>query len=275
LWALTDTHCHLDFDSFDSDRAEVLERAIRQGIHHILIPGITIATSKAGIELARKNKGIVFAAVGIHPNDGMEWQDQSFNELSELAGNPEVVAIGEIGLDYYRNRTAPVLQRTILCKQLELAALLSLPVIIHNRQATADLLDIIKDWVIELRNTKSTLLAKPGVFHSFNGDLETAMHLIELNFYFGIGGPVTFKNAKAQQELVSKLPLERILLETDAPFLAPHPYRGQRNEPAYIALIAEKIAELHHVDLLPIKEITSHNADILFSWSSSLDNNIF
>lgn len=274
MWSLTDTHCHLDFSSFDPDREAVLERAIHQGIQHIINPGITLATSQAALQLARKYKGLVFASVGIHPNEGMEWQDHSINELREMTGTPEVVAIGEIGLDYYRNRLAPELQRTVFCMQLELAASLALPVIIHNRQATADTLDIIHDWVIQLEATNSTLFKRPGVFHSFSGDIETAQRIIDMNFYLGIGGPVTFKNAKGQQELVSKLPLDRILLETDAPFLAPHPYRGQRNEPAFIALVVEKIAELHQVDIRQVVEMTSHNADILFSWSSSLDNTI-
>jgi TatD DNase family protein len=274
LLSLTDSHCHLDFGSFDPDRESVLARAINQDIQHIINPGITIATSQVALRLARKYKGLIYASVGIHPNEGIEWTDNSIDELREMTGTPEVVAIGEIGLDYYRNRLAPELQRKIFCKQLELAASLDLPVIIHNRQATADTLDIIRDWVTQLKTSNSSLLTRPGVFHSFSGGIETAQCIIDMNFYVGIGGPVTFKNSGDQQGIVKKLPLDRILLETDAPFLAPHPHRGQRNEPAYLTLVAEKISELHQVDFRKVAEITSHNAYTLFSWSSSIDNTI-
>ena len=262
------------FRFLDPDRDSVIDRAVLHGIKRIVNPGISLTSSEAALQLARRHTGLVYAAIGVHPNEGSGWNDSSIEELREMASAPQVVAIGEIGLDYYRDRVEPEIQRQIFHKQLDLAASLALPVIIHNRQATADILDIIGDWVMQLRLSNSKLINNPGVFHSFNGELETAQKIIDMNFYLGIGGPVTFKNAQFQQELVSKLPLDRIILETDAPFLTPHPHRGQRNEPAFVVLVAEKIAELHQVGLAKVKETTSHNADILFSWSSSLDNSI-
>jgi TatD DNase family protein len=266
LLTLTDTHCHLDFNAFDQDRESVLERALQMGVQHIVNPGCDLESSQKAVRLAHSHPECIRAAIGIHPNDGLSWKCNTIEELRQLAQQPGIVAIGEIGLDYYRNKVEPSVQQDIFRQQLHLAADLSLPVIIHNRQATADMLIILTEWIAQLKEIDSPLLNHPGVLHSFSEELVTAKKMISMNFYLGIGGPVTFQNARRLQEIVKELPLERLLLETDAPFLSPHLHRGQRNEPAHIPLIADKIAVLHQVDIAKVAEITSRNAALLFSW---------
>jgi TatD DNase family protein len=272
LFELADTHCHLDFAAFDPDREAVLERAGQAAIQRVLIPGIDLATSQTAIQLAQTHPGRVFAAVGIHPNDSQGWDDGALESLRHLARQPGVVAIGEIGLDYYRDKQPPERQRDLFVRQLGLAAEFNLPVIIHNRRATTDILSILAGWVSQLHQTNSPLAQRPGVVHSFGDDLETARQIIALNLLIGIGGPVTFQNAKNLQAVAALLPLECLVFETDAPFLAPHPHRGQRNEPAYIALIAEKMASLKQISMAQIASATSQNAARLFAWSKSFDS---
>ena len=266
MLTLTDTHCHLDFSAFDQDREAALERARQNGIQRIIDPGCDLASSKKAVQLANAHPEYVYAAVGIHPNDGVSWNATTLEELHLLAQQPGVVAIGEIGLDYYRHKVEPAMQQQIFRQQLQLAAALNLPVIIHNRQATADMQLILTEWVELLSKTNSPLVNRPGVLHSFSDEVVTAQKMVSLNFYLGIGGPVTFQNARRNQEVVKELPLDRLLLETDSPFLTPHPHRGQRNEPAYIPLIAEKIAGLKQVSTANVAEITFQNAALLFSW---------
>jgi TatD DNase family protein len=179
------------------------------------------------------------------------------------------VAIGEIGLDYYRNNAPRALQRKVLEAQLELAAGLRKPVVIHNRQAFSDLWPMLKDWQAGLAKTNNPLSQAAGVLHSFEGDLASGLQVIEGHFYIGIGGPVTFRNAEMRQEVAKGVALEHILLETDAPFLTPHPHRGQRNEPAYVIFIAEKISELRAQSLPVIAEVTTQNANRLFAWGAA------
>lgn len=260
----TDTHCHLDFQRFDEDREEVLKRAWKAGLVWILNPGIDLYTNQAAIELANKHPQKISAAVGIHPNFGQPWTGDIIPTLREQAQNPCVVAIGEIGLDYYREHTPKDQQIKMLEDQLGLAADLYLPVILHNRDSTADLMSILKNWQNNLEKTHHPLAKSPGVLHSYDADLETALDAIEMNFYIGISGPVTFKNAPDRKVITQKLPLDHLLLETDAPFLAPHPHRGKRNEPAYIPLIAEEIARLHGKTKAEIGDQTTQNARNLF-----------
>ena len=280
---LTDTHCHLDLDRFDPDRGEVLSRAWETGLTRILIPGLDLVSSKRVIELAKAHNG-VFAAVGVHPNEALSWNSRTYLELKQLyadvvgSSDPvfsrKIVAVGEIGLDYYWNAAPQTVQHSILKEQLALAAELTLPVILHLREqsdaldgaCTNDLLDILKEWVESLHTKNSSLAKSPGVLHSFSGNLETALQIIDLNFYIGITGPVTYKNAVARREVVKSLPLDRLLIETDAPFLAPVPKRGLRNEPAFVRHIADKIAEIHNKDPEEIAALTSANAARLFSW---------
>lgn len=264
MTSYTDTHCHLYFEQFDQDRQSVLSRAWDAGLVWILNPGIDLETSQAAITLANAHPGKISAAVGIHPNFGRPWTDIILPTLREQALQPGVVAIGEIGLDYYRQHTPPDQQRTMFIAQLQLAAELNLPVIIHNRDSTSDLLVILKDWHRELVSTKNPLSHYPGVLHSYTGGLDSAKVAISMNFFIGISGPVTFKNAPERKSITQRLPLEHLLLETDAPFLAPHPHRGKRNEPAFIPLIAMEIAKLHKKTPQQIAETTYTNARKLF-----------
>jgi TatD DNase family protein len=267
LTAYTDTHCHLDFERFDPDRDEVIRRAWEAGLVKILNPGIDVETSDKAIRLSAEYPGQIFAAVGVHPNYGQDWMEDTLAALREQTRDANVVAIGEIGLDYYREYTPHDIQRTIFREQLNLAAEANLPVIIHNREATTDLMGILTEWTGELRSTRHPLAERPGVLHSYSDDLETAQQGLAMNFYLGIGGPVTFKNALDRKEVVRGIPLERILLETDAPYLTPHPHRGQRNEPAYIPLIAAEIAALQTTSPEEVAQITTENANHLFHWN--------
>ncbi len=260
-----DSHCHLDFAAFDADREQVIARAREQGVTAMLSLGVDVASSEANVALAAAHRG-VYAGVGVHPNDAARaWQGEvTLQTLRRLAAHPRVVAIGEIGLDYYRDATPPAQQRHVLQRQLELAADLGLPVSLHNREATADLLAILTDWVAGLRDEDHPLATRPGVWHAFGGTLDEGQQAIALGFKLGIGGPLTFKNAEARRRVVAALPLEALVLETDAPFLTPHPHRGQRNEPAYVRLVAEKIAQLHGRPLAAVAATTTENARQIF-----------
>ena len=233
---LTDTHCHLDFNKFDEDREAVIQRAIEAGVERILIPSLELESSKAVIRLANSHPNL-FAAVGFHPTDLDNWKDESIENLRNFARSADkVIAIGEIGLDYYwvKEPEKQARQRQVLKDQLRLAREADLPVVIHMReaddawfgQASVDLLKILTEWQGELAAENHPLAKKPGVLHSFNGNLETAQKVIEQNFYIGVTGPVTYKNAEEKRQIIRQLPLERILIETDAPFLAPVPQRG-------------------------------------------------
>ncbi len=262
---LTDTHCHLDFNRFDEDRDQVIHRAREVGLIRLLNPGITVQSSRTAINLAEMYQE-VFAAIGVHPNDGLSWDETSITALRDLAAHPKVVAIGEIGLDYYRDRTPRELQRRIFQEQLELAAEMALPVVIHSREAMQDVVSILSAWQAELFRSKSSLADRPGVLHSFSGDQQAAEQVRGSNFMIGITGPVTFQNTADLQQLVASQPLSSLLIETDAPFLTPHPYRGKRNEPSRVRFVAEKIAELHQKSYDNITKITAQNAARLFDW---------
>lgn len=271
---LSDTHCHLDLENFNADRDEVIRRAQETGLTRILIPGITVTSSRTVVKLADFHP-MLYAAVGVHPNDADTWDGQSISALKELATlNLKVVGIGEIGLDYYWKTTRRETQIGILKEQLALAAEIELPVILHSREendaeqgaCAEDLIKILVDWTAELRTTNSSLVEGPGVLHSFSGSLETAQRAIELGFYIGVTGPVTFKKADSRRQVIGSLPLERLLIETDSPFLAPRPHRGKRNEPAFVAHIADKIAELKSRTPQEIAAVTSKNSARLFSW---------
>jgi len=269
---LTDTHCHLDYNKFDPDRADVIRRAEASGLIRLLVPGLQHRSSKDAVQLAELNPS-VYAAVGFHPTDLDQFTEKTFEKVRELAKHPKVVAIGEIGIDYYWVKEADqrALQRQVLKQQLELAKEIDKPVIIHMREendawageASVDLLNILEEWQGGLQNR---LAAKPGVLHSFNGNFETAQKALALNFYLGITGPVTYKNAEEKRKIIGRLPLDRILIETDSPFLTPVPFRGKRNEPAYVQHIADKIAEIHSISPAEIAALTTANAEQLFAW---------
>jgi TatD DNase family protein len=278
---LTDTHCHLDFHKFDEDREAVIQRALEAGVTRILIPALDLDSSLAGIKLAEQYQSI-FAAVGFHPTDLDRWDASSSAMLAELILNSsrpaldKIVAIGEIGIDYYwvKEREARAFQQQVLHQQLQLARRVNKPVIIHMReegdawsaQASIDLLRILTEWQKELQVNNHPLAERPGVLHSFNGNLETAQKAMALNFYIGITGPVTYKNAEEKRRIIRQLPLESLLIETDSPFLTPVPHRGKRNEPAFVVHIADKIAEIHNTTREQVAEITAGNAARLFGW---------
>ena len=269
---LTDTHCHLDYNKFDSDRAEVIQRANDSGLIRLLVPGLDHRSSSEAVRLAESNPS-VYAAIGFHPTDLEEFSEKTFDEVKKLASHPKVVAVGEIGIDYYwvKENDKRAFQREILKRQLQFAKEINKPVIIHMREendawfgeAAVDVLKILNEWQCSL---KGTLAERPGVLHSFNGNLETAHKALALNFYLGVTGPVTYKNAQKNRELVAQLPLDKLLIETDSPFLSPVPHRGKRNEPAYVRHIADKIAEIHLKSPAEIADITTANAARLFAW---------
>jgi TatD DNase family protein len=285
----TDTHCHLDLNQFDPDREPVIQRAQDAGITRMLVPALDWESSLAVTRLAHSHPAL-FAAVGFHPTDVEKWDDSSYESLKKLVlesgGLPleqqavplqkRIVAIGEIGLDYYwvGEPEKQARQREILKQQLRLAQEVSLPVVIHMReaddawfgQASVDLLEILGEWHNSLRARGHALAEMPGVLHSFNGNLDTAQKGIGLNFLIGVTGPVTYKNAEEKRQIIRQLPLERLLIETDSPFLAPVPQRGKRNEPAFVLHIADKIAEIHMTTLEQVANITTANAARLFGW---------
>jgi len=262
---LADTHCHLDFHAFDSDRQGVIDGASAHGISKILNPGINVDSSHAAVDIAATYP-TVFAAVGVHPNDAKSWSLTTLSSIKKLAKHPKVRAIGEIGLDYYRDHSPHELQNEILRAQLDLAAELSLPVVIHNRNADVDMLPILSDWQSELVSGRNPLAERPGVLHSFSGDLESANRAVSWNFFIGITGPVTFKKADTLREIVREIPIDSLLIETDAPFLTPHPHRGKRNEPSHVRFIAGKIAEIKETSIEDVCQLTSENAERLFLW---------
>ena len=273
---LTDTHCHLYYNKFDSDREAVIQRAKEAGLGRILVPGLDSKSGEDALQLAEENP-MIYAAVGFHPTDLDKFSEQSFSVICELAKHPKVVAIGEIGIDYYWEKEAEkrAFQREVLIRELALAQETNKPVVIHMREendvshgdASTDLLKILQDWKIGLRGT---LAEKPGVLHSFDGSLETAQRAIDLGFYIGVSGPITYKNADRKRQVIAGLPLDRLLIETDAPFLAPNPHRGKRNEPAFVSHIADKIAEIHSHTPQEIAMISTANAERLFSWGETV-----
>jgi TatD DNase family protein len=272
---LTDTHCHLDFNKFDEDRDAVIRRAIELGVQRILIPALDFESGLSAIKLAESHPSL-YAAVGFHPTDLDKFSEQSFDKVKELVKHPKVVAMGEIGLDYYwvKESEKQALQREVLKRQLSFAESANKPVVVHMReendawfgQASIDLLEILSEWHQALSTQNHPLAERPGVLHSFNGNLETAQKAIAHNFYIGVTGPVTYKNAEEKRRIIKQLPLSQLLIETDAPFLTPVPHRGKRNEPAFVAYIADKIAEIHMTTREQIAEITAANATRLFGW---------
>ena len=257
---LIDSHCHLDFESFDQDREQVLANAAEAGITRLINPGINLEASQRALALARQCPG-VYAAVGYHPYDAAEVNQQTLAILTGLAKQPEVVAIGEIGLDYHRDRSSKVDQTRAFEAQLDLAKSLNLPVIIHQRDAAQDTMSMLRQWGVGGNH--------PGlVLHAFSGDEVMVEEAVALGFYIGIGGPITFKNAKKLPDIVRTIPLNHLLIETDAPFLSPHPHRGKRNEPARLVLIAQELARLFGLSLDVLANQVRNNTEALFHLST-------
>lgn len=249
---LVDTHAHLDDRDYAADREAVIARASAESIGIVTV-GVHVRSSEEAVRLAARHS-TVWAAVGVHPHDAKRLDAAGLARLEVLAGEGRVVAIGEIGLDYYRDLSPRDVQRRALREQFALARRLSLPVVLHNREATADLLAILDE----------APLPKGGVVHSFLGDRDLAEAFLERGFHLGIGGPVTFGKNAIQSEAVAAIPLERILLETDCPYLTPVPHRGKRNEPLYVRHVAEAVGRIKGVSVEKVARQTTENARALF-----------
>lgn len=258
---MIDTHCHINFESYDEDRQAVIERAADAGVKRIIIPAVDLETSQQGIDLTQQYAGI-YCAVGVHPNSTSTFAESDIAQLRELAQAEKVVAIGEIGLDYYWDKSPKDMQKQAFEAQLELAAALNLPVIIHNREASEDVMDILEHWV---NNLQGPLKERPGVLHSFSAPESIAERALASNFYLGFTGPITFKKADDLRSIAAKVPLDKLLVETDGPFLTPHPYRGKRNEPAYIPYMVDRLAGLHRLTVEEMAQATTENAERLFA----------
>ncbi len=258
---LVDSHCHLDLRQFNADRDAVIARMAESGIRYAVNPGVDLPSSRAAVALALRQHECIYAAVGIHPHEAKTLDAAVLEELKTLACSPKAVAIGEIGLDYYRDFSPRDAQWRAFEAQLELAAELDLPVIVHDRDAHDDVLAILRDWHSSLPSPRSTLY---GVVHSFSGDVAMAEQVVALGFFIGVSGPVTYKNADRLRQVVRAVPLERLLIETDAPYLTPQPHRGQRNEPAYVSLVAQAVADVRGVTLEQVASQTTANARALF-----------
>ncbi len=307
---LTDTHCHLDLEAFEKDRPAVIQQALNAGVSKILIPALDGESSLKIASLSSSQPNL-FAAIGYHPTEAGKWEKNSaihlrkiwleslkiLNELSDqipkkvdgkilqpadpLKNNEsrdgstkKIVAIGEIGLDYYWDSAPHDLQQVVLKQQLDLAGELNLPVILHSREKNDaeqsdcmdDLLDLLENWIMGTAQGSKYPIEPIGVLHSFSGSLETARRAIAMNFMIGVTGSITHRNADRRQGIIAALPLERLLIETDAPFQSPTPQRGKRNEPAFVSYIADKIAEIHMTTPERVADITSENAARLFGW---------
>ncbi|WP_295158579.1 TatD family hydrolase [Selenomonas sp. AE3005] len=254
-YELIDTHTHLNDGKFAGKEPEVIERARQAGVTRIINMGDTLASSQKAVELAAAHAG-VYAGVGIHPEEIYELGAADDDQLAAWTEQPRVVAIGEIGLDYYWEKDADkrALQRRMFIHQLDLARQLHLPVCIHDREAHGDTMAILKKEGRGLR----------GVMHCFSGSWEMAQELYKMGWYIGVDGPLTYKNAAKLPEIVEKFPLERILVETDAPYLAPVPMRGKQNEPAFVRYVAEKVAEIKGISVETVAKQTSCNGAELY-----------
>lgn len=259
--ALVDTHVHLDFDAYDADRDSVLNRAKAVSVTRFIIPGVDEETSRNAVRLSAAYPGVIYGAVGWHPNSTADVTPAHLDTIRDLSREPGIVAIGEIGLDYYWDKSPKAKQAEVFEAQLALAAELGLPVIIHNRESSTDLIPILERWAASLTGDLKT---RPGVLHSVSAPFDLAMRAIDAGFYVGFTGPITYKNADDTRKVAAAVPLDRILVETDGPYLTPAPYRGQRNEPAYIPYIIERLATVRGLSEAEIEAATTENAERLF-----------
>ncbi|OZS78909.1 hydrolase TatD [Tetzosporium hominis] len=249
-----DTHVHLNADQYDEDLEQVISRAREKGVQKMVVIGFDTKTIKRAMALAEADPDI-YAVVGWHPVDAVDCTEEDLKWIEELAAHDKVVGIGETGLDYYWDKSPKDVQQELFRKHIRLAQRVKLPLIIHNREATADVLRILREEEAELTG---------GIMHCFGGSVETAREAIRLNFMISLGGPVTFKNAKTPKEVAKEIELEHLLIETDAPYLAPHPFRGKRNEPSYVPLVAEEIARLKEISVEEVAKVTTQNAKKFF-----------
>jgi TatD DNase family protein len=260
---LIDSHAHLDLPQFDTDRDEVIQRAKLSGLTSIINAGTDLASSQKSFELAQACH-IIYAAVGIHPQESTLISQKDIISLSSLARKSKVVAIGEIGLDFYRDYAPHEQQIRVFQWQLALAAETTLPVIIHSRQADKETLSILADWRMKF-NSASRM---PGVIHCFNGNTELAQKYLELGFYISLGSYIGYPSSKSFRAVVRQLPVEKLLIETDCPFLPPQSHRGHRNEPSYVVEAAKELANIKGLSMEVITAHTSENARRLFGIST-------
>lgn len=252
---LFDTHAHYDDARFNEDRNAVIEKAFNSGVSYILNASSDVSSCVESVSLTQEHENI-YAAVGIHPHHAAEMNENILDMLLGLASRPKIVAIGEIGLDYFYDNSPRDIQKYWFARQIGLAAYVKLPIIVHDRDAHEDILEIIKH-----ENARRV----GGVFHCYTGSVEMARELLNHGFYLSFGGPVTFKNAKRAIEAVKYVPEDRILIETDSPYLTPEPFRGKRNDSGYVRLVAEKIAAIRNTTFEEISRITTENAKRLFN----------
>ena len=251
---LIDTHCHVQMRQFAADRERVIASAFSGGVGRLIVPGTDVETSKAALDLAEQYAGRIFAGVGVHPHDASTLTPQALIELRALAQQPSVVAIGEIGLDYYRDLSPRDSQRDALIAQLGLARELDLPVIVHNRESHDDMIALLRAYGAGVR----------GVFHCFIGDRAMANDALNLGFYLSFAGPLTYPRNEELRDVAAWAPADRILVETDSPYLSPQPLRGKRNEPQHVALVARTLAQARGVTDEEIADLTTRNASNLF-----------
>lgn len=249
---LTDSHAHLEMREFDRDRDEVVRRAAAAGVKRIVTVGTTLSECEKAAAIAAANPS-VYAAIGIHPHEVKSIRKETYDRLKKIAGGEKIVAYGEIGLDFFRNISPPDVQVRRFGEQLELARELSLPIIIHDRDAHRETVSMLKESGIGR-----------GVIHCFSGDYAMARECLDMGFYISVPGTVTFPKSERLREIVAKVPLDRLLVETDCPYLTPVPHRGQRNEPAYVAHTARKIAEVKKTPFEETARVTSENAARVF-----------
>ena len=254
---LIDTHVHLNAEQYEEDLDEVINRALEAGVEKMVVVGFDRKTITKAMELVDQHP-FIYAVVGWHPVDAIDCTEEDLAWIESLAAHPKVVGIGETGLDYHWDKSPKDVQQDLFRKQIRLAQKVDLPVIIHNRDATGDVVRILKEEEAEKTG---------GIMHCFGGSVETARECIDLNFMISLGGPVTFKNARMPKEVATEIPLDHLLIETDAPYLAPHPNRGKRNEPAWVVLVAEEIARLKNLSVEEVAARTTENALKVFKLS--------
>ena len=265
--SLTDTHCHLYQDDFASDLDRAVSRALDAGVEKILVPGVDAGTSRQAVELASQYPGLIFPAVGIHPNYASKRDKGEVVRIKEiLIENPGITAIGEIGLDYYHEWSSRQDQTEILKTMLQLADEFNLPVCLHVRDSAQEIIQVLDDWYICLIRHNHPLAQKPGIFHSYSGSDVICKWGLEHGFMFGVSGMLTYPKSQALRDNLLEIGLDRLLSETDAPYLSPQPTRGKRNEPAFVRHTVEEIARLFNVSLELAAEKLNHNAELVLHW---------
>lgn len=250
---MIDSHCHLDFKDFNKNRDEVIKNARDAGIHTLINIGADLESSERSVQLAEKHK-MIYATVGVHPHDAKTLDQSTYNKIKELTTHKKVVGIGEIGLDYYRDLSPRNIQKDAFRKQLEMAIELNLPVVVHTRESFNDTLEIIKDYSRDIPG---------GVFHCFPGTIDDAFKVISLGFVISVGGVVTFNKAK-MADVAAEVPLDKLILETDSPYLTPVPFRGKQNQPAYVKYVYEKVTQLREISFTDLEKTVDRTCQKLF-----------